>query len=130
MWIKVTDDGARRAQNTGMLKTYFLYVKDAERTLSRFEVRFERDDEAIRHGGELAAQLRLRHFPNRPASSSRSSTNRAEKSTSNLFIPRTIKEPEHEPNGEPQIEQVVVRIEPATQLPRLRPSSYMLRCSR
>jgi hypothetical protein len=62
----LTDDGARRAQNTGMLKTYFLDVKDAERTLNRFEVRFERDDEAIRHGGELAAQLRLRHFPNQP----------------------------------------------------------------
>jgi hypothetical protein len=69
-------------------------------------------------------------FPTNRASSSRSSTNRAEKSTSNLFIPRTIKEPEHEPNGAPHIEQIVVRIKPSTQLPRLRPSSYMLRCSR
>jgi hypothetical protein len=47
-------------------KTYYLDVKDAERTLNRFEVRFALDDEAITHSKELAASLRLRHFNNHP----------------------------------------------------------------
>ena len=47
-----------------MLKTYYLCVKDAVRTLNRFEVRFAHDDEVIWHSKELAAQLRHRRFPN------------------------------------------------------------------
>jgi hypothetical protein len=47
-----------------MLRTFYLDLKDASRTVKRFEVRFVLDDEAIQHGKELAAQLRHRHFPN------------------------------------------------------------------
>ena len=46
-----------------MLKTYFLDVKAAERTLNRFEALFAADAEAIQHSTDLAAMLRLRHFP-------------------------------------------------------------------
>jgi hypothetical protein len=51
-----------------MLKTYYLDVKDAVRTLNRFEVRFAHDDEVILHSKELAAQLRHRRFPTSGAS--------------------------------------------------------------
>jgi hypothetical protein len=40
-----------------MLRTFYLDLKDASRTVKRFEVRFVLDDEAIQHGKELAAQL-------------------------------------------------------------------------
>jgi hypothetical protein len=46
-----------------MLKTYFLDVKTADRTLNRFEGRFATDAEVIQHSKELAAMLRRRHFP-------------------------------------------------------------------
>ena len=47
-----------------MLRTFYLDVKDASRTVNRFEVRFVLDDKAIQHSKELAAQVRHRHFPN------------------------------------------------------------------
>jgi hypothetical protein len=37
-------------------------VKDAVRTINRFEVRFALDGEAIQHSKELAATLRYRNF--------------------------------------------------------------------
>jgi hypothetical protein len=49
-----------------MLRTFYLDVKDATRTINRFEVRFVLDDEAINHSKELAASLRFRHFKNHP----------------------------------------------------------------
>ena len=49
-----------------MLKTYFLDVKAGDRTLSRFEVRFALDIEAIEHSQELAATIRHIHFNNHP----------------------------------------------------------------
>jgi hypothetical protein len=51
---------------TAMLAAYYLDVKDAVRTLNRFEVRFALDREAIDHSKELAAQLRRRHYPDQP----------------------------------------------------------------
>ena len=40
-----------------MLRTFYLDVNDATRTINRFEVRFVLDDEAINHSKELAASL-------------------------------------------------------------------------
>jgi hypothetical protein len=49
-----------------LIRTFCLDVKDAVRTINRFEVRFALDGEAIQHSKELAASLRLRHFNNHP----------------------------------------------------------------
>jgi hypothetical protein len=48
-----------------MLRTFYLDVKDATRTVNRFEVRFVLNGEAIEHSKQLAASLRHRHFPNK-----------------------------------------------------------------
>ena len=45
-----------------LIKTFCLDVKDAVRTINRFEVRFALDGEAIQHSKELAATLRYRNF--------------------------------------------------------------------
>ena len=45
------------------LKTYYLDVTDAVRSLHRFELRFPDDNEAIQHSKELAAMFRQRQFP-------------------------------------------------------------------
>jgi hypothetical protein len=49
-----------------LTRTFYLDVKDAVRTLNRFEVRFALDNEAIQHSKEFAASLRLRHFNSHP----------------------------------------------------------------
>ena len=48
-----------------MLRTFYLDVKDATRTVDRFEVQFVLAGEAILHSKQLAASLRRRHFPNK-----------------------------------------------------------------
>jgi hypothetical protein len=47
-----------------MLRTFYLDVKDATRTINRFEVRFALDQEAVEHSKQLAASLRHRDFNN------------------------------------------------------------------
>jgi hypothetical protein len=47
-----------------MLRTFYLDVKDATRTINRFDVRFALDQEAVEHSKQLAASLRHRHFNN------------------------------------------------------------------
>jgi hypothetical protein len=63
--VKVARRDAHNLHSAGMLKAYFLDVKDATRTVNRFEVRFVLDGEAIQHSKELAASLRHRRFPNK-----------------------------------------------------------------
>jgi hypothetical protein len=46
-----------------LVRTFYLDVTGAVRTLNGFEVRFVLDGEAIQHSKELAAQLRHRRFP-------------------------------------------------------------------
>ena len=48
-----------------MLRTFYLDVKAATRTVNRFEVRFVLDGETIGDSKQLAASLRHRHFPNK-----------------------------------------------------------------
>ena len=45
-----------------LIRTFYLDVKDADRTLNRFEVRFVLNGEAIQHSKELAANFRRRKF--------------------------------------------------------------------
>jgi hypothetical protein len=59
--VKVKRQSAYRLHSGEMLfRTYYLDVKDTVNLLNRFEVRFVRDDEAIRYSKVLAANFRRR----------------------------------------------------------------------